>query len=128
MNTDTLNGGRKINITFEDGTTREIIVRQIRVCEYQEAFPKIDNEIALDAFVSCLSVAEVGKLTPESYEFLNTTVQEVNAKGFFVWSARQLERAQKQMAAMSPEMVNLILDRGAQALKPQSPFSQRPQG
>lgn len=124
MNTDTLLGGRKINITFNDKTTREVTVRQITVGEYPGLFLKIDHEIALVATVCGIPPNEIGKVTPESYERLNAAVQEVNEKGFFAWSARQLQRAQKQMAALPPELVKQIMERTASAAP--SPFSQPP--
>jgi hypothetical protein len=115
MNTDTLLGGRKLTITFNDKTTREVTVRQIQVREYVTLFPKLDHEIALVAAVCGIPANEIGAVDPTSYELLYAAVQEVNEKGFFVWSARQLARAQNQMAGMPPEMVKQIMERTVSA-------------
>lgn len=117
---NTLNGGKTMTAKFIEGNEKEVTVKQITVGDYKKCFPMVDDEIELTGFVCGLMPPEMNLLTPESYEQLWAAVREVNEKGFFTYATRQLDRAQKQMEAMPPEMLKVAMQ-SAPALKSQSP-------
>lgn len=126
----TLIGGRRVKVHFADGREEEILVRQLPVREYDRAFGLVEDEIALTALICARDITWiVGKLPegedgmlPESYELLQQTAQEVNAKGFFGYATRrsQKESAFKMqmldaMKDMTPEQLAAAAAAGAQA-------------
>jgi len=104
---ETLNGGREVIVTFTDGTTGGIFARQIPIREYDAAFKRSEDEIGLCALVVQKPVEWIYTLCPESYEALVQAVEEVNAKGFFVWSQRQGARLIDKMNKVNPEVLRL---------------------
>jgi hypothetical protein len=130
MNASTLFGGRPLLVIYEptdanlEPRREEIRVRQIKLKDYERGFALIDDEIALAAF--CVDPGRdkdwVETLTAESYEELHTVVEEVNAKGFFVYAARRSqqlkadqERTITAMAGMSPEAMRLAYEIGSRS-------------
>jgi hypothetical protein len=133
----TLFGGRLATVTFLDGRTDEITVRQLPLRDYEKAFNILDDELALTALICGMDKAwltgtkEDGSdgLQPESYEALRAAAQEVNGKGFFAWSQRRAERVQAQLlqnagllAALPPEAVQKAMD-ASNPSRPSSPGS-----
>lgn len=135
--TDTLFGGRTVAAQLLTGETIEVRVRQFPLGDYERAFALFEDEIALTAFCCCptspagpTSPASQTKewahtLTPESYEALHAAVEEVNAKGFFAWSARRKSREaalqQSMIAAMAslpPDALKLAIEAGARNTLP----------
>ena len=107
---DTLFGGRAAQARYLDGTTEDLRVRQLPLGEYEAAFKLLEDEIALTARICGRDRAWADQLAPESYEALRLLAEEVNANGFFAWSARQVERLRDQqarafeaLAALPPE-------------------------
>lgn len=130
MSNDTLFGQRILNVTFEDTRTAEMVIKQFRVKQYQQAFPLMDDEIGLIALASGNVRGFVEMLHPKSFEEAIKAVQEVNAEGFFVWSARQMERGAKAMQSMPAELLERAMKmpgRGS-ALPTPSPSSPRTVG
>lgn len=133
--TDTLFGGRPMTAHLLDGNTVDLRVRQLPLRDYERAFALLDDEISLTAF--CCDTGQpkawAETLAPESYEDLRAVVEEVNAKGFFAWSARRLtklaEQQQRMMevaAILPPDALKLALDAGARLTLPSSlPISLR---
>lgn len=119
--TDTLLGGRYLTVLFNDETTRELIVRQIKVGEYQRAFPLISDELKLVAFATGLTEAELNEVNPEHYEALRAAVWEVNAKGFFFYAARQRDANQAALKELPPEALKALLEKIASTLRMPSP-------
>ena len=106
--TDTLFAGRTLVIPFEDGQTRDITVRQIRLGEYQKLLPLVEDEIALVRAVCDLGAPASGTAssqplsdpTPAGHELLFAAVQEVNEKGFFAFAARRMAAGQREIRRM----------------------------
>lgn len=138
---ETLNAGRRLTARFNDGTTAEVRVRQLPLGDYERAFALLDDEIALTAFccglqtpdsrlqtcsrtwaaggsadLSAKQQAHPG-LTPDSYEELYAAAQEVNANGFFAWSARRRAREEQRAAAQIEAMAKLPPEALAEAMK-----------
>ena len=102
--TTTLFGGKEINVVHDGGKTGTLTVRQFKLVEYPRLLPLLDNEMELCA-AACMngdsrssSLRDIQSLTPESYEAVYAAVREVNAKGFFTWSARQLQKGNEAIA------------------------------
>jgi len=112
----TLNGGLKHTVNLEplaDGTLPpavEIKIRQIPVREYENGFPLVDDEPALVGFLCAKDKIWALGLAPESFEEVLTKGREVNAKGFFSFCQRRMERAEKQNASMIAAMATLPAD------------------
>lgn len=137
--TETLFGGRLVAVTFNDGSTGEIKVRQLPLGEYERAFAVLDDEISLvalicglkrDELVGTLSTASPSSsssnpsgVTPESYELLQVAAEEVNKNGFFVWSVRRTAKQDEKqgrmveaMATLPPDVIKLALEVGKATL------------
>ena len=123
MKSDTLHGGRQMTVKFNDGTEREITVRQIKVGEYQRAFPLIGDELKLVTFATGLHQQEVEEIAPEHYELVRAAVWEVNAKGFFVYAARQRAANQEALKDLPAEALKALSEKIASTLRMQSPTS-----
>ena len=85
-------------------------VRQIPLGEYQAFLGLLADEFSFNARICGKTKPEILQLKPESYELVNTTVREVNEKGFFTWSARQTKRGTEEIVAfieagMDPQKV-----------------------
>lgn len=134
--TTALFGGKLVAVVFEDGTTNNISVRQLKLADYESAFAIADDEIAITAFC-CRLPDPAAKpftrpwaltLTPESYELLQATAQEVNAKGFFAYAERRKQKLSVEnrdmLAAMGnlpPETLKLAMELGRSASLTSSP-------
>ena len=110
MNTDqqkthTLFGGAKINVILEDGSAQEWTVRQIRLREYQAGFKLIEDEFGLVGLACDVKRTVVETLSPDSFTEVYAKVEEVNAKGFFTYAARQRERAAEMLQRLPLELV-----------------------
>jgi hypothetical protein len=125
---DTCFGGRTTEVLLASGGQETIRVRQILLTEYPAAIPLLGDEIALTAFmcrpqsgedVKPFDKAWALKLQPESYEQIQAIAKEVNAKGFFSYAARYLEkeRAEEERWAraagdMPPEFLERAIELG----------------
>lgn len=124
--TTTLFGGRTVPVLQLDGAAAEVTVRQLPLGDYERAFALADDEIALTAFLCGQPKEWAYALAPESYERLQAAAQEVNAKGFFAWVGRRLQREQAQQQAMLAAMSSLppdVLKAAIQAGQSISPTS-----
>jgi len=126
MNT-TLMGGRLVKVTLLDGTEIEVKVRQLPLGEYDRAFPLSEDEIALVAFICEQPKSWADILTPESYELLFATAQEVNAKGFFAFCRRRIEANLNREALNAAALAQLpeaarrqIIEQGAKMIASQN--------
>jgi hypothetical protein len=108
--TDTLFGGRTASVIFLDGSKSEIKVRQLPLTEYTGAFNLADDEIGLTAYICGIPREKILQVTPESYEALQAAAQEVNAKGFFVYCARQMQRAAEQIQSLGTDILRLAVE------------------
>lgn len=124
----TLFGGCEIKALFEDGRAETLNVRQFKLREYQSLFPLMDDEIGLVARAISKPRNVVETLSPESYEALFTAVKEANAKGFFLFAARQLERGAATLRSLPAEVVEQVLARGKAASSLPSPILPPPAG
>lgn len=113
MSNDTLFGSRTLPVTFEDGRTAEMVIKQFRVKQYQQAFPLLDDEMGLVALAAGCVRAEVEALHPKSFEHAYAALKEVNAEGFFIWSQRQMERGAAGMRNLPPELLEKVITRSA---------------
>lgn len=128
MTTDTLFLGRTLNVRLLDGTAAEFKVHQLRLGQYEDAFKLLDDEIALTAFICGHDRAWADTLQPESYEAVYAAAQEVNAKGFFAWSARRKERERQQQEAAIAAMAQLPPDMVKVAMQTAQPAAPSPSG
>ena len=140
----TLFGGKKCSVQFADGRTEEITVRQLPLGEYERAFQFLDDELAITALIcgkdknwlTGTPPDASDSILPEHYEMLQADAREVNAKGFFAWSARRQAREAAAlnekiaaMAKLSPEQLKAATESGARLMSPtSSPTSPRPRG
>jgi hypothetical protein len=98
-----LAGGKTVTLLIANGPDQNIFVRQLPLRDYDAAFKLLNDEIGLTAFCA-LSPAD-GKpmpketlfdYSPENYEALFEAAKEVNANGFFLYSARRLRREEAE--------------------------------
>lgn len=90
--------GRAYHAQYADGSSEELSLRQLPLRDYPAALRLLDDEIALTALLAGRDRAWAERLTPASYEALYAVTKELNANGFFAWSARQLERQRAEQA------------------------------
>jgi hypothetical protein len=112
MTNDTLFGSRILKVQFEDGREAELTIRQFKLRQYQAAFPLLDDEIGLVALAAGTARGVVEAMHPKSFEAAYAAVKEINAEGFFIWSARQMERGAAGLRNLPPEMVERIIVAG----------------
>jgi hypothetical protein len=122
----TINGGKKITVTFEplpDGRPSadpaEIKVRQIPVRDYDKGFALVGDEIAFAGFLADKPRDWALTLAPESLEAILAAGREVNEKGFFSSCQRHTELAQRQqgemlamMGQLPPEALKVMVELG----------------
>ena len=132
----TLNGGLLLTVEFEklpDGSQpapQEIKIRQIPVREYEAGFPLVDDEAGLVGFLCARERGWALTLQPAAFETVLEKGREVNARGFFSFCQRRMERLEKQnvsaisaMAALPPEMLRQVMELGqAKVNASRSPF------
>jgi hypothetical protein len=109
MTNDTLFGQRVLNVTFEDGHTAEMTIKQFKLRQYQQAFPLLDDEIGLVALAAGAARGVIEGLHPKSFEAAVAAVKEVNADGFFIWCGRQMERGAASMRNLPPELLEKVI-------------------
>jgi hypothetical protein len=109
MNNDTLFGQRTLHVKFEDGRDAEMTIHQLKLRQYQQAFPLLDDEIGLVALAAGAARGVIEALHPKSFELAVAALQEVNSEGFFTWSERQMARGAKSMKNLPPEMLEKVL-------------------
>jgi len=109
MINDTLFGQRVLNVTFEDGHTAEMTIKQFKLRQYQQAFPLLDDEIGLVALATGAARGVIEGLHPKSFEAAVAAVKEVNADGFFIWSERQMARGAASMRNLPPELLERVI-------------------
>ena len=115
-NNITLFGGKMVTVRFEplaDGTVpaaQEIKVRQIPVRDYEAGFPLVDDEPALVSFLAGKDRPWSLTTAPASFEEILATGREVNAKGFFSFCRRRMERNREREADMIGLMATLPAD------------------
>ena len=97
---DTLFAGREISVTLDGGTTETFTVRQFRLREYQKLLPIVADEIALVAAACGKTKADIELVRPDSYELLHAAMREVNAAGFFTYTARQEAAGKREIQSM----------------------------
>jgi hypothetical protein len=132
----TLNGGKTITVILDSGATESVKVLQIKVRQYESAFPLVADEPALVGLLCGKEKAWALMLTSESYEAILETGREVNQRGFFSYCQRRTELQEKQNAAMigmmaglPPETIKTFVDLGKKSPLLNSPpgFVPRPE-
>ncbi len=108
---ETILGQRNVSVKFTDKRTDTFIVHQFLIPDYPAALKLFADEIGLVALACRKPRAEIEALTPESYEELQAAVQEVNAKGFFVYAARQQKLGQETLSALPADLVQAAFGR-----------------
>ena len=98
-------------------------IHQLKLRQYQQAFPLLDDELGLVALASGSTRGVIEALHPKSFEAAWRALQEVNADGFFCWSARQMERGAASMKNLPPELLEKVLAQGRSASSRPSPAS-----
>ncbi len=125
--TDTLFGGRKVNIPLLDGNTVEWTVRQFRLKEYNACFALVDDEIALVAKACDKTRAELTDiLAPETYEELFKIMKEVNHTGFFPYAERLKIKGAENLRLMPEEMLERLMANNRPTSLTPSPTGPRP--
>ena len=130
MNNQTLFGGRTVGVVHEDGSAEEILVRQLRLMEYEAAFRLLEDEISLTALICNRDKGWINTLQPEYYETLQAAAREVNAKGFFSYAERRNTQMQQRnekmfatLATLPPEALKQVMEIGSANLKGSSSVS-----
>ena len=120
----TLFGGIVLVARFEQASELEaaivpqqIKVRQVPVREYDAGFACVDDEPALVGFLCGQKKEWALTLAPESFEEILITGREVNAKGFFSFCQRRMERNQERAAREQADMIGLMATLPAEKLK-----------
>lgn len=127
MTNDTLFGQRVLNVTFEDGHTAEMTIKQFKLRQYQQAFPLLDDEIGLVALAAGAARGVIEGLHPKSFELAIAAVKEVNADGFFIWSERQMARGAANMKNLPAELIERVIAQSKRSpLLTPLPFSPPP--
>lgn len=102
--TPTLKGGATLTVLLENETMQELHIRQLRVRDYDDAFPVYDNEIRLLALACDKPEDFIKELTPESFDSAVAHLNEIN-KGFFGYAQRQMDKLTKRLNGMAPHVI-----------------------
>jgi len=129
-NEDTL-WPRRLTLARADGAPCEIDLRPLPLRDYDRAWAALDDEFSLAAVCTGWSRDQVLELAPDSFEQLMAAIRDVNARGFFAWSARRQARIaeaartnMEAIAALPPELAREILANAiSQSSSPQRPPS-----
>jgi hypothetical protein len=96
---NTLFGKKEIAVKFaDDDEAGTVTVTQFKLADYPALMREYDNEFALVARAVGRDVKFVQTLTPASYEEVLAAMREINAKGFFAYAGRQIERGNSAVA------------------------------
>jgi len=107
---------RKLMLKTTAGTEREFLLRPIPLKDYDKAWAAMDYEFSLAAVATGISRDQILELEPQEFERLIVAIREINANGFFAWSARRAARIAEAaranfeaIAALPPEIAREIL-------------------
>ena len=108
---DVLFRGRDVRVEI-DGTSDGVSVQvdtvrvnQLKLSQYEAAFAQLDNEFNLVSLACARPQGWAQTLTPESYEAVYALVQEVNAKGFFVYAERRQATLVRRLNSVTPQLL-----------------------
>lgn len=88
---EALFGGKVISVTFRDGRTEEVRVRELPIRRFPDFFTSLQDEGQLLALVTGQDEETIDKLSDESHEALVEAAMDVN----FTRAERWLERQAK---------------------------------
>lgn len=89
---DTLRGGQSIIVTFDDGSTESVFVRQLPVKDFEAWLGALDDEPRVAALLCERDSCWVDRLTNESLEAIVTTGERLNRDFFERWLQRRTAR------------------------------------
>lgn len=89
---DTLRGGQIIIVTFDDGSTESVFVRQLPVKDFEAWLGALDDEPRVVALLCGRDACWVDRLTNESMEAIVTTGERLNRDFFERWLQRRTAR------------------------------------
>ncbi len=101
----TLNGGKEVTVNLDDGSEVKVLVRQLPLRDYQAAYLKSEDEMALTALICgkskdwLVGTKNTPGVSPASYEELRVLSKEINTN-FFAYATRQHK-----------EFVNALVDK-----------------
>lgn len=115
---------RRLTLARADGAQCEMELRPLPLREYDRAWAAMDDEFAFAAVCTGCSRDQILELAPDAFEALMAAIRDINARGFFAWSARRQARIaeaarvnMEAIAALPPELAREIL---ANAISPSS--------
>jgi hypothetical protein len=101
---ETVLGGSEITVTFIDGSTEKVKVRQLPIRLYQRYLETMDKESEMVELLTGMKPMRVDALTYESHEAIVAEGERVNGGFFGRWLQRSKERTQR----IAPEMQDKI--------------------
>ena len=111
-------GGAEYTATMQDGTTEEILIRQIKVGSWRKAAANWGDEMKLVALYADKSLEWVGNLSPESYDAIATEGARIN-RPFSNYCSREEVTNVQRARILAPDQFNSILS----TVLPPSPTS-----
>lgn len=102
-------GGAEYTAVMQDGTTEEILIRQIKVGNWRKAASNWGDEMKLVALYSEKSLEWVGNLSPESYDVIATEGARIN-RPFSNYCSREEATNIQRARILAPDHLNSILN------------------
>lgn len=99
---ETLAGGRDFQVTYLDGSTETVQIRQLPVREFERYLAKLDDECGVAEMLCLKEPGWADRLHPETLGALVTAGEEVNRCYFLPWLQRRAERAKRIAAGVAP--------------------------
>lgn len=102
-------GGAEYTATMQDGSTEEILIRQIKVGEYRKAWVAWGDEMRIVALYCSKPIEWVANLSPESYEHIATEGARINLP-FTNYCRREENATFNRARIMAPDHINAVLN------------------
>jgi hypothetical protein len=97
----TLLGGKKLTVTYLDGTSEEVVVRQVAISDLETYGELMTNEPRMVEFLCRKPAGWVASLTRESAEEVVVCGDGINADFFARWHRRQQARSERLMPGVT---------------------------
>jgi len=106
--TETLNGGIDCIVTYADGGTETVFVRQLPVKLYPKlAQAQMEEETSLVMLYADKPLEWVEKLTPQAHETIISEGERINADFFWRWVERKMTRQEKLMPGIRGKLLEI---------------------
>jgi len=120
-NMATLYGGSELTVTYRDGRTEVVKVRQLIIDDYPKLLKVLDDEPAQIDFVCDRPNGWSNTLALESFEAVLQEGDKLNEAFFTRWLQRRMNKQEKLLPGLGEKIQNQVVTSLSSAPKSQSP-------